>query len=211
MASARRKCELWTGGPVTDCSTTASALEPPPVDMVRRRARISARKRLAVHGGDWRTRAAAMAISLWVLAAGPATAGHGGELAQNASDPDRAATEPSQSPVAEAPAAAVPANTPDQIRKAQIELRRLDCLKGRIDGKLGEQTRQAVKKFWASAKKPAVDVNITDALISDLAERGDNFCRPPRPFFAIGGGAGGNPALPPFAPGARPGAVPGAH
>ncbi len=125
--------------------------------------------------------------------------------------PIERSTEPGQSPAAEAPAAAVPANTPDQIRKAQIELRRLDCLKGRIDGKLGEQTRQAVKKFWASAKKPAVDVNITDALISDLAERGDNFCRPPRPFFAIGGRAGGNPALPPFAPGARPGAVPGAH
>jgi peptidoglycan hydrolase-like protein with peptidoglycan-binding domain len=101
------------------------------------------------------------------------------------------------------------ANSPKQIRKAQIELRRLECLKGRIDGKLGDQTREAVKKFWASAKQPAVEVTITDELISDLAARGDLFCRPVRPFFAIGGRAGGNSTLPPFlAPGARPSPAP---
>jgi peptidoglycan hydrolase-like protein with peptidoglycan-binding domain len=130
------------------------------------------------------------------------------QLAQNASDADRGATEPSQSPVADAPAA-LPANSPEQIRKAQTELRRLDCLKGRIDGKLGDQTRQAVKKFWTSAKQPAVEVNITDELISDLAARGDLFCRPVRPFFGFGGRSGGNSArLPLFAPGTRPGSAP---
>ena len=40
------------------------------------------------------------------------------------------------------------ANSPEQIRKAQTELQRLDCLRGPIDGKLGNQTRQAVRKFW---------------------------------------------------------------
>ena len=163
-----------------------------------------------MHGWEWRAGAATVAISLWVLPAGAAAAGDRIHIVQNASDPGRAAAEPGQTPVAEAPAT-LPANTPDQIRKAQIELRRLDCLKGRIDGKLGEQTRQAVKKFWASAKQPADEVNITDALIADLAERGDNFCRPPRPFFGIGSRPGGIPALPPFAPGARPGSVPAAH
>ena len=50
------------------------------------------------------------------------------------------------------PAGAVDgANSPEQIRKAQIELRRLDCLRGPVDGKLGNQTRQAVRKFWKSA------------------------------------------------------------
>jgi peptidoglycan hydrolase-like protein with peptidoglycan-binding domain len=99
--------------------------------------------------------------------------------------------------------ASVPSNSPEQIKKAQTELQRLDCLRGRIDGKLGDQTREAVKKFWAMAKQPIVDVNVTDELISNLAERGDNFCRPPRRFFGFGGHA-----LPPmFAPGARPGFV----
>jgi len=77
-------------------------------------------------------------------------------------------------------------NSPEQIRKAQVELQRLDCLRGRVDGKLGDQTRQAVKKFWKSAGQPAVDVTITDELISDLADRGAGFCRPARRFFAVG-------------------------
>jgi peptidoglycan hydrolase-like protein with peptidoglycan-binding domain len=94
----------------------------------------------------------------------------------------------------------LPANSREQIRKAQLELRRLDCFQGKTDGKLGEQTRQAVKKFWASAKQPVVEVNITDQLIADLAERGDNYCRPPRRFFGFGGRSGGNPAALPFIP-----------
>jgi peptidoglycan hydrolase-like protein with peptidoglycan-binding domain len=146
-----------------------------------------------MHGWVWRVGSAAIAISFCTLPAGAVAASRMVQLAQNVSD---------------APAA-LPANSPEQIRKAQIELRRLDCLNGRIDGKLGDQTRQAVKKFWASAKQPAVEVDITDELISNLAARGDLFCRPVRPFFAIGGRAGGNSARPPFfAPGARPSPVP---
>jgi peptidoglycan hydrolase-like protein with peptidoglycan-binding domain len=146
-----------------------------------------------MHGRAWWVGSAAIAVLLSTLPTGAVAGGYVVQIAQNASD---------------APAA-LPANSSAQIKKAQTELRRLDCLKGRIDGKLGEQTREAVKKFWASAKQPAVDVNITDELIAILAERGDGYCRPPRPFFAIGGRSGGNPAMPPFfAPGARPGPVP---
>ena len=142
-----------------------------------------------MHGCGWRVGSAAIAFSLCMLLADAVVA----ELAQN---------------VPEAPAA-VRANSPEQIRKAQTELRRLDCYDGRIDGKLGDHTRQAVKKFWASAKEPVVEVNITDELISSFAERGDNFCRPPRRFFGFGGRPGGNLGLPlPFTPGARPGSIP---
>src|SRR5258707_4101023 len=81
---------------------------------------------------------------------------------------------------------AVPSNLPEQVRKAKTELKRLDCLKGRIDGKLGDQTREAVMKFWSSAKLPAAEVNITDELIADLAERGAGYCRPARKFFSMG-------------------------
>ena len=140
-----------------------------------------------------------IAISLCTLPVGAVPAAR---IAQNDSDASKTG-EQSEPPVAQAPI--LPANSPEQIRKAQIELRRLDCLKGRIDGKLGNQTRQALNKFWASAKQPIVDdANITDELIANLAERGDNFCRPPRPFFGFGGRT-----LPPlFAPGARPGSIP---
>jgi peptidoglycan hydrolase-like protein with peptidoglycan-binding domain len=152
-----------------------------------------------MYGCFRRAGAAAIAISLCTLPAGAVASGRVIQLAQNAPGEGRGAFEPSQ-----APAANAPANSPEQVRKAQVELRRLDCLKGRIDGKLGDQTRQAVRNFWASAKQPVVEVNITDELIANLAERGDNFCRPPRPFFGFGGRR-----LPPlFAPGARPGSVP---
>ena len=157
-----------------------------------------------MHGCVWRAGSAAIAILLCTLPAGAVATGHMVQFVHAG----QGAAEPSPSPVADAPAA-LPANSPEQIRKAQTELRRLDCLEGRIDGKLGDQTRQAVKKFWASAKQPAVEVNITDELISNLAERGDNFCRPVRPFFGFGGRSGGNSArLPLLAPGARPGPVP---
>jgi len=155
-------------------------------------------------GGGWSVGLAAIAFSLCMLLADAVAA----ELAQNVPAAGQGAAEPGRSPVAEAPVV-LRANSPEQIRKAQTELRRLDCFNGRIDGKLGDQTRQAVKKFWASAKQPVVEVNITDELISNLAERGDNFCRPPRRFFGFGGRPGGILGLPlPFAPGARPGSIP---
>jgi peptidoglycan hydrolase-like protein with peptidoglycan-binding domain len=149
-------------------------------------------------GGRFRRAvSAAIAISLCALSAGAVDASHMVQIAQNVSDAVQGATAPTPPPAADVPAA-LPANSREQIRKAQTELRRLDCLQGRIDGKLGDQTRQAVKKFWASAKQPAVEVSITDQLIAELAEHGDNFCRPPRRFFGFGGRPGGVPGLPPF-------------
>jgi peptidoglycan hydrolase-like protein with peptidoglycan-binding domain len=102
-----------------------------------------------------------------------------------------------------------PVNSPEQIRKAQVELQRLDCLRGRVDGKLGDQTRQAVRKFWKSAGQSALDVTITDELIADLAERGAGFCRPARRFFAVGGPVRRGGA-PPFMRGGRPPVAPAA-
>jgi peptidoglycan hydrolase-like protein with peptidoglycan-binding domain len=161
-----------------------------------------------MQGGDgWRVGLAAIAVSLCMLPTDVVATG----FAQNVPVAGQGAAEPSRSPVAEAPAT-LRANSREQIKKAQTELRRLDCFNGRIDGKLGDQTRQAVKKFWASAKQPVVEVNITDELISNLTERGDNFCRPPRRFFGFGGRPGGILGLPlPFAPGARPIPAPAAQ
>jgi hypothetical protein len=156
-------------------------------------------KILAMYGCFWRAAVAAIAISLCTLPAGAVVSGRMIQLAQNASEGGGGAIDPSH-----APAASAPANSPEQIRKAQVELRRLDCLNGRIDGKLGDQTREAVRKFWASAKQPVVEVDITDELIASLAGHGDNFCRPPRRFFGFGGRT-----LPPMlAPGARPSSIP---
>ena len=138
--------------------------------------------KLTTRGKSWRIAAAA---TIMLLAGLPS-------FAQDASS--------------ETPPVAAPANAPAQIKKAQVELKRLDCLAGRVDGKLNDRTRTALKKFWASAKRPPLtDIAITDELIADLADHGDNYCRPPRKVFFSGGGHGGNPAmLPFFAPGGRP-------
>ena len=130
-----------------------------------------------MHGCVWRAGWAAIAIMLCAL---PAAAVAAGRMA----DPL--------------------ANSPEQIRKAQTELQRLDCLRGPVDGKLGSQTRQAVKKFWKSVGQPEVEVSITDELIADLAERGAGYCRPARRFFAVGRPGPGGPAAPLFMRGARP-------
>jgi peptidoglycan hydrolase-like protein with peptidoglycan-binding domain len=143
-------------------------------------------------GCVWRAGSVAIAVALSTPPAGAADASR---TVQNGPDASQAAAQTSQPSAAD-----VPVNSREQIRRAQVELRRLDCFQGKTDGKLGDQTRQAVKKFWASAKEPVVEVNITDQLIADLSERGDNYCRPPRRFFGFGGRSGGNAAVLPFIP-----------
>jgi peptidoglycan hydrolase-like protein with peptidoglycan-binding domain len=156
-------------------------------------------------GCVWRAGSVAIAVALSTLLAGAVDTSR---IVQNGPDASRAAAETSQPPVTDVPSV-LPANSREQIRKVQVELRRLDCFQGKTDGKLGDQTRQAVKKFWASAKQPVVEVNITDQLIADLSERGDNYCRPPRRFFGFGGRPSMNSAVLPFGPrGTQPRAVP---
>ncbi len=162
-----------------------------------------------MQGCVWRAGLVTIAVAVYTLPAGAVDASRVVKLAQNASDGGQGAAEPGQRPAADA-SPVLPANSRDQIRKAQVELRRLDCFQGKTDGKLGDQTRQAVQKFWASAKQPVVEVNITDQLIADLSERGDNFCRPPRRFFGFGGRPGVNSAVLPFVPrGTQPAQSPG--
>jgi peptidoglycan hydrolase-like protein with peptidoglycan-binding domain len=161
-----------------------------------------------MQGGVWRAGLVAIAVALSLLPAAAVDTSRADRFAQNVPDAGQAAAETSQPPVADVPSV-LPANSREQVRKAQIELRRLDCFQGSTDGKLGDQTRQAVKKFWASAKQPVVEVNITDQLIADLSERGDNFCRPPRRFFGFGGRPNMNSAVLPFVPrGTQPAPVP---
>jgi peptidoglycan hydrolase-like protein with peptidoglycan-binding domain len=155
--------------------------------------------RLAMGTSVWWIGSVAIAVALYALPAGALDASPAVRLAQNATDAGQAAAERGQPPLADGRQAS-PANSREQIKKAQIELRRLDCFQGKADGKLGDQTRQAVKKFWVSAKQPVVEVNITDQLIVDLSEHGDNFCRPPRRFFGFGGRPGVNSAVLPFMP-----------
>jgi hypothetical protein len=92
--------------------------------------------------------------------------------------PPLAATAPN--PPAEAPAPAATANSVDQIRNAQIELRRVGCFAGRSDGKLTEATQDAVKSYWTYTGHPIVEINISDELIDDIQRHEDQVCKPTR-------------------------------
>jgi len=77
----------------------------------------------------------------------------------------------------------VKANQPEQIKQAQIELRRLGCFTGSPDGALmlNDKTRTAVKDFLGKAHKPLVEISITDEFIADLKQHSTDFCIPPKP------------------------------
>jgi hypothetical protein len=83
-------------------------------------------------------------------------------------------------PTIEMPPAPPPANSLDQIRKAQIELRRVGCFAGRSDGRLTEATQDAVKTYWTHTGHAIVEVNITDEFIADLHQHDDPVCKPVR-------------------------------
>jgi hypothetical protein len=73
------------------------------------------------------------------------------------------------------------ANTPRQIRKAQQELRRLECFDGRPDGNLDSRTEQAVKNYWTkTGHNNAGAVKITDEFITELEQQDEDVCKPGR-------------------------------
>lgn len=67
------------------------------------------------------------------------------------------------------------ANRPKQIRRAQVELIRLACLKGQSDGQLNDETRHAVIEFVALIGTPPPRC-ITDKLIADMQLQRDGAC-----------------------------------
>jgi uncharacterized caspase-like protein len=86
---------------------------------------------------------------------------------------------PSGPPVEVAPSPP-PANSSEQIRKAQVELKRVGCYLGRPDGKLNATTQEAVRSYWSRTGQAIVEVNITDEFISDIERQDERVCGPNR-------------------------------
>ena len=74
-----------------------------------------------------------------------------------------------------------PRNTPEQIRTAQRELRRVGCFFGRENGALNDATREAVKKYLAGRGRSIAEAAITDEFISDVKSYRRRVCAPSRP------------------------------
>jgi hypothetical protein len=59
-------------------------------------------------------------------------------------------------------------NSPELVRAAQKELRRIGCYAGRESGALDSPTRAAVEGYLATRGKPSADIKITDDFVSEL-------------------------------------------
>jgi outer membrane protein assembly factor BamD (BamD/ComL family) len=77
--------------------------------------------------------------------------------------------------------ASLPANTPELITEAQKALKGLNCYSGRIDGKLVEPTKNAVREYrlhqGAGAATDA-EAEITDSLVKELEDPNASRCPP---------------------------------
>jgi Caspase domain len=76
----------------------------------------------------------------------------------------RAATEPP------------PANTPELILSAQGELRRLGCFVGEEDGRLGDATTAAIRRYLLEKGRSSKDIKVTVSLIADLKDQSTRVC-----------------------------------
>jgi len=69
------------------------------------------------------------------------------------------------------------ANLPEQIHRAQTELKRLGCLDGKLDGRM-DTTVKAIKVFLKRSHKPVGEINITDDFVADLQQQPNDICPP---------------------------------
>jgi hypothetical protein len=74
------------------------------------------------------------------------------------------------------PAKEPPVNTPELIRSAQGELRRLGCFVGRDDGKLDGTTREALQRYLSLKGLPSRDARVTEHLVLDLKDEPSRVC-----------------------------------
>jgi hypothetical protein len=78
-----------------------------------------------------------------------------------------APAEPEKAPPPKAPAV----NTPELIRSAQGELRRIGCYAGQDTGSLDASTRRAVDDYRVRTGQPKIEVKITDELVVELEQQ----------------------------------------
>lgn len=72
-------------------------------------------------------------------------------------------------------AAAMP-NSPELIRSAQVELIRLGCLTGKVDGTLNPPTSAALSRYMKIEGQPTENVKVTEALVVELAKHATRVC-----------------------------------
>jgi uncharacterized caspase-like protein/peptidoglycan hydrolase-like protein with peptidoglycan-binding domain len=68
------------------------------------------------------------------------------------------------------------AESPQLIRAAQIELRRIGCFAGNDDGQFSEPTRDAVRRYLTQRGLPSSDLKISEAFLAELRAQDKGVC-----------------------------------
>jgi peptidoglycan hydrolase-like protein with peptidoglycan-binding domain len=68
------------------------------------------------------------------------------------------------------------ADSPQLIRAAQIELRRIGCFAGNDDGQFSEPTRNAVRRYLTQRGLPSSDLKISEAFLAELRAQDKGVC-----------------------------------
>jgi uncharacterized caspase-like protein len=68
------------------------------------------------------------------------------------------------------------ADTPELIRAAQSELRRIGCFDGKDDGKLGDNTRSSLKRYLTRRGQPADQIKVSETLVAELKAADKGVC-----------------------------------
>lgn len=66
------------------------------------------------------------------------------------------------------------------IRSAQAELRRVGCYRGAENGELNDTTKDSLKKVYVALGKPSDNLDIDDAVLTDLKKADAPICTPPK-------------------------------
>ena len=67
-------------------------------------------------------------------------------------------------------------DTPQLVRAAQAQLRRIGCFAGDDDGKLNDATRSAVKRYLTQRGLPSNEIKISESLVAELKTQDKGVC-----------------------------------
>jgi hypothetical protein len=69
-----------------------------------------------------------------------------------------------------------PANSPELVRSAQAELRRIGCFAGRDDGNLSGATKEAIVRYLSQKGESAREIKVTEGFVAALKDQSGRTC-----------------------------------
>jgi hypothetical protein len=69
-----------------------------------------------------------------------------------------------------------PANSPELVRSAQAELRRIGCFAGRDDGNLSGATKEAIVRYLSQKGESAREIKVTEGFVAALKDQSGRIC-----------------------------------